>query len=135
MDIYAKHKKWSLRVHFLDTCISAVYNFVFPFLNWAIQSCINNDVMAKKETFSPTLTGRCRFTHTQHIFQWRLRWPVDEIIQTLTWNIYLQDIKLIFHMSYKQREMNSLPVILTYFMQGGGKCLFFCHIYPCQWDI
>jgi hypothetical protein len=21
--------------------------------------------------------------------------------------------------------MNSLPVILTYFMQGGGKCLFF----------
>jgi hypothetical protein len=60
------------------------------------------------------------------------------------WNIYLQDIKLIFHMTYKQREMNSLPVILTYFMQGGGKCLFFAItslliqlwiIYPCQWDI
>jgi hypothetical protein len=28
-------------------------------------------------------------------------------------------------MTYKQREMNGLPVILTYFMQGGGKCLFF----------
>jgi hypothetical protein len=28
-------------------------------------------------------------------------------------------------MTYKQREMNSLPVILTYFMQGGEKCLFF----------
>jgi hypothetical protein len=28
-------------------------------------------------------------------------------------------------MTYKQREMNSLPVILTYFMQGGGKYLFF----------
>ena len=73
----------------------------------------------------PVDTGRCRFTHTRHIFQWRLWWPVDEIIQTLIWNIYLQDIKLIFHMTYKQREMNSLPVILTYFMQGGGKCHFF----------
>ena len=40
-------------------------------------------------------------------------------------NIYLQDFKLIFHMTYKQREMNSLPVILTYFMQGGEKCLLF----------
>jgi hypothetical protein len=28
-------------------------------------------------------------------------------------------------MTYKQREMNSLPVILNYFMQGGEKCLFF----------
>jgi hypothetical protein len=28
-------------------------------------------------------------------------------------------------MTYKQREMNGLPVNLTYFMQGGGKCLFF----------
>jgi hypothetical protein len=28
-------------------------------------------------------------------------------------------------MTYKQREMKSLPVILTYFMQGGEKCLFF----------
>jgi hypothetical protein len=55
----------------------------------------------------------------------RLWWPVDEIMQTLIWNIYLQDIKIIFHMTYKQREMNSLPVILTYFIQGGGKCLFF----------
>lgn len=73
----------------------------------------------------PVDTGRCRFTHTRHTFQWRLWWPVDEIIQTLIWNIYLQDIKLIFHMTYKQREMNSLPVILTYFMQGGEKCLFF----------
>jgi hypothetical protein len=63
-------------------------------------------------------TVRCRFTHTRHTFQWRLWWPVDEIIQTLIWNIYryLQDIKLIFHMTYKQREMNSLSVILTYFI-------------------
>ena len=73
----------------------------------------------------PVDTGRCRFTHTWHTFQWRLWWLVDEIIQTLIWNIYLQDIKLIFHMTYKQREMNSLPVILTYFMQGGEKCIFF----------
>ena len=73
----------------------------------------------------PVYTGRCRFTHTWRTFQWRLWWPVDEIMQTLIWNIYLQDTKLIFHMTYKQKEINSLPFILTYFMQGGGKCLFF----------
>jgi hypothetical protein len=73
----------------------------------------------------PVYTGRRRFTHTWRTFQWRLWWPVDEIMQTLIWNIYLQDIKLIFHMTYKQREMNSLPAILTYFIQGGGNCLFF----------
>jgi hypothetical protein len=33
--------------------------------------------------------------------------------------------EMTIHMTYKQREMNSLPVILTYFIQGGGKCLFF----------
>jgi hypothetical protein len=53
-----------------------------------------NDLFKKQVyVILPVYTGRCRFTHTWRTFQWRLWWPVDEIMQTLIWNIYLQDIK------------------------------------------
>ena len=74
----------------------------------------------------PVYTGRCRFTHTWHTFQWRL--------MTCRWdnaNFNMKHISSGYQVNFShhlQAERNEQLTSHSYpFYAGGGKCLFFCH--------